>query len=233
MGVVLGLDTATPDAAVAVTRNGEPLLERSTPPGPAGQPRHAAALLPEVEAAVEAAGGWDTVDRIAVGVGPGSFTGIRIGVATARALAQSLDKEIAPVSTPRALAAGIARLGLDRSVLAVIDARREEAFAALYEPGGTERWEPRVMGPEELVARVSALAEAPLAGGDGALRFRRELEDAGAEVPPDGAPEHRLAAKHVCRLGEDSAPVRLHEVRPVYLRQPDAKRWRERDRQHR
>jgi tRNA threonylcarbamoyladenosine biosynthesis protein TsaB len=232
MAIVLGLDTATPDTVVGLTRDSEPLFERSVPPGPDGRPRHAAGLLPEIEAAVDAAGSWEVPDRIAVGVGPGSFTGIRVAVATARALAQTLGKEIVPVSTPQALGAEIAELDSSRPALAVIDARRGEAFAALY-AAGEERWGPAVVGPEELAEFVAGLPDSPLAGGDGALRFRRELEGAGAEVLPDDAAGHRLAARHICRLGERVAPARLEEIQPVYLRQPDAERWRERDKQQR
>src|SRR5919106_2057854 len=163
MALVLGLDTATQDVVVGVIRDSESLIERRVPPGPNGKPRHAATLLPEVETAVEAAGGWTAVNRIAVGVGPGSFTGIRIGIATARALAQTLEKEIVPVSTPRALAAGIAERAPERLALAVIDARRGEIFVGLYGPDGKERWQPTPVSPEALAERLAALPAPPLA----------------------------------------------------------------------
>ena len=229
MPIVLGLDTATAYTAVAVTRAGEVVDEQSAAPGGEGRPRHAVDLLPLAERAAEAVGGWDAVERIAVGVGPGSFTGVRIGVATARALAQTLDLEIVAVSSLAALGAGIAERAGERPALAAIDARRQEAFVSLSE-GGRELWPPLLIDAPELGRRLAELDGAPLAAGDGALRFRHELETAGAEVPPDADPVHRLAARHVCWLGERLEPARIDDVRPVYLREPDAERWRERDR---
>ena len=122
-------------AATAGGRAGARVLDRARTD--AGRPRHSELLLAEVEAAAEALGGWDEVERIAVGVGPGSFTGLRIGIATARALAQARSLPLAGVGSLDALAAGIARspAGPGRHALAVLDARRGQAFAALRGPG--------------------------------------------------------------------------------------------------
>ena len=87
---VLGVDTATDHAVVGVTADGDVVREASIAPGSDGRPRHSEVLLAEIERSVEAAGGWSRIDRIAVGIGPGSFTGLRIGIATARALAPSV-----------------------------------------------------------------------------------------------------------------------------------------------
>ena len=229
MTVVVGMDTATTDLAVAATADGEPVAERLVAPPPGGRPRHATDLLPELEGVAHAAGGWERVDLIAVGVGPGSFTGLRIGVATTRALAQALGVPVAPVSTLAALARGMGAHGEaeSRLRLAVVDARRREVFAALHGPDGDAIWPPLVAPPEELAERVAALSESPLAAGDGALRFRRELEAAGAEVLAGDEPAHRVSARHVCLLAHDPAP--LESIEPIYLRRPDAELWRERD----
>jgi tRNA threonylcarbamoyladenosine biosynthesis protein TsaB len=228
--LVLGVDTATAYAVVGATADGEVVREASIEPGLDGRPRHAQVLLAEIERSVEAAGGWPRIDRIAVGIGPGSFTGLRIGIATARALAQARDLPVAPVGSLAALGRGMSEPGAgDGPVLPVFDARRSEAFAALFE-GGDELWPPFVTPPEQLAERVRDLDQAPLAAGDGALRFAAELEAAGATVAPPESSIHRVAARHVCALGEAAAEAPTDQIQPLYLRPPDAKRWRERDR---
>ncbi len=230
MSVIAGLDTATDDVSVAVVRDGEVVDERLVPKQEGGRPRHAEALLVELEGAVGAAGGWESVDRLAVGIGPGSFTGLRVGLATARAIAQALGMCVVPVGTLAALAAGIAEAGGEgRSRLAVLDARRGQAFAALFGHGGEEMWEPLVAEPDELAGRLETLPDTPLAGGSGALRFRGELEAAGAEVLPDSSPAHRVWARNVCRLAADGPPSVPEAIQPIYLRPPDAQLWLDRD----
>jgi tRNA threonylcarbamoyladenosine biosynthesis protein TsaB len=227
---VLAFDTATPDVAVAVTRGSEALSDVQL--GSDGRPRHATELMPEVESAVAVAGGWDEIERIGVGVGPGSFTGLRIGIATARALAQGLSKPLAGVGTLDALARGIAErpVAEGRAVLAVVDARRSQVFAALIGAAGETLWEPFVAGPAELAERVAAFPQAPLSGGDGSLRFRKDLEQAGAEVLPDADAGHRLSARHTAELAEGLPESAPGDIRPIYLRPPGAQLWIERDR---
>ena len=231
--LVLGMDTATPDAVVGVSLDGEPVREARVAPQADGRPEHARVLLPEIDRSVAAAGGWERIDRIAVGIGPGSFTGLRIGVSTARALAQARGIPIAPVGSLAALARGISRD--DRAegqiALPVIDARRTEAFAALYGGDGEEVWEPFVSAPDGLADRLRDLGEPCLAAGDGAIRFAQELEAAGVTVAPPEDGIHRLAARDVCAAGEAASEAPPEKIEPLYLRQPDAKRWIERDRQ--
>jgi tRNA threonylcarbamoyladenosine biosynthesis protein TsaB len=216
--------------SVAVTEDGAAIFEKSIAPEPGGRPRAATALMPAVGRAVERAGGWDRVERIGIGVGPGSFTGLRIGVATARALGQGLGKPLAPVVSLRALALGAGRRDPQRPRLALIDARRGQVFAAVYDADGVELRPPFVAGPEEAAAVIDELAAAPLAVGDGSVRFRQTFEAAGAEVPTDGDQAHRLWARQVCALAESTGATRPEAVEPIYLRPPDAELWRERQR---
>jgi tRNA threonylcarbamoyladenosine biosynthesis protein TsaB len=229
MAVVLGLDTATADAVVGVTADGKVIRDARVDPGPDGRPRHSQVLLPEIELCVEDAGGWEAIERIAVGIGPGSFTGLRIGIATARGLAQAREIPLAPVGSLVALGRGISGDGEGRLALPVFDARRGEAFAALLEDGA-ECWPPFVAPPDELADRVQGLGRPCLAAGDGALRFAAELEAAGATVAPPDDPIHRLAAIDVCAVGEAVSEASPDQIQPLYLRPPDAKKWLERDR---
>jgi tRNA threonylcarbamoyladenosine biosynthesis protein TsaB len=228
--VILGVDSATADAVTGVTAEGEVVREGRIDPGPDGRPRHSHVLLGEIERSVDAVGGWERIDRIAVGIGPGSFTGLRIGIATARGLAQAREIPIVPVGSLSALARGISASGPRRPALPVIDARRGEVFAALFEEGGEELWPPFVASPDELGARLGELDRPPVAAGDGALRFAAELEAAGATVAPPDHPAHRLRARDVCAVGEEATEATPDQIQPLYLRPPDAKRWLERDR---
>ena len=228
--VVLGVDSATADAVVGVIADGELVRDVQVDPGADGRPRHSQVLLPEIEGCVDAAGGWRRIDRIAVGIGPGSFTGLRIGIATARALAQSSRTPVVPVGTLSALARGISEHAQGGQVLPLIDARRNEVFAALFGEDLSEVWPPLVVPPDQLAERLGRLDRTPLAAGDGALRFASKLEAAGVTVAPPEDPIHRLAARHVCAIGEAAVEAPPDRIQPLYLRPPDAKRWLERDR---
>jgi tRNA threonylcarbamoyladenosine biosynthesis protein TsaB len=223
---VLGFDTATPDTVVALTIDGAEPLELRHAPAPGERPGHASQLLPLARTLLDRAGlAFDDVERIGVGVGPGTFTGLRIGVATARALAQASGAEVAAISTLRALAAGA---GHDGPVLAVLDARRGEAFAAAY-ADDAELLAPAAVKPEALPGLIADRPEPPqawLAVGDGALAFREKLEPAAIAVPADGHPSHRVSAVAICRLASTTAPVARDTVVPDYVRLPDAEQTR-------
>jgi tRNA threonylcarbamoyladenosine biosynthesis protein TsaB len=234
--ITLGFDTATLSTAVGLRLADGSTLEARHDPSPGEHPGHATRLLALADGLLREAGlSWAALDRVAVGLGPGRFTGLRVGVATARAVAQSRRLELAGVSTLEALAAGASARAEDRDgILAVIDARREEAFAAAYPsrpagPPGAIEGLPS-LSPGELGAvvararRHAARSRGPwLAVGDGAVRFRDELEAAGAEVPPDGSPLHVLDAAAVCELGSRAAAAaRYEDVLPDYRRRPDA-----------
>lgn len=210
-------------------RDGEVLHESLLGLSAEGKPDHAAVLLGEVERAAAAAGGWEAVDLIAVGVGPGSFTGVRIGIATARGLGASAGLPVAGVCTLDAIGSALREQSDEAespSLLAVLDARRDEVFAALYSHQGERVWEPLVSAPADLAKRVGALPQPPLAAGSGALRFRQELVRQGVEIPDDADPVHRVAARHICAL---AAARGEGPLTPIYLRPPDAVRWHERD----
>jgi tRNA threonylcarbamoyl adenosine modification protein YeaZ len=195
--------------------------------GEDGSPRHSTALLPEVERAAAAAGGWERISGIAVGCGPGSFVGIRIGIATALGLAASTGIPTTGVCTLDALGRAIA--AADGGALAVLDARRDEVFAALYGKRGERLWEPAVLAPEALAERLAELGETVRAAGPGAVRFRQELASRGADIPADADPVHRVSAEHICALAESAVETGGEALEPIYLRPPDAQRWRERD----
>lgn len=208
---VLALDAATPLAAVALARSDGWLREAYDE-----RPKHAQALLSLAAALLDEGGvSWVDVDCLAVGVGPGSFTGLRIALATARGLAHARGAGLVGVSTLRALAEPVP---VERTALAVIDARRGEAFAAVY-AAGEELVAPCVCTPAQLEALARRGGPRALAVGDGALRFRELLERAGVEVAPAPSALHRVGGGAICRLAASGSST---EAVPVYLRAPDA-----------
>jgi tRNA threonylcarbamoyladenosine biosynthesis protein TsaB len=217
--IVVGLDTATTATVTGVLDGAGTVTEVRDDPEAGARPAHANRLLGAAEEALARAGlGWGEVERIAVGVGPGSFTGLRIGIATARALAQARGLPVVGVSSLEALARGAGEAEL---VLAVLDARRGEAFAAAWR-GGSLVMPAAALSPDALSQQVAALHGSALAVGDGAVRFRGPLEAAGALVPPDEDGAHRLRAEYTCRLGAEGNPIDRDALLPDYLREPDA-----------
>lgn len=182
-----------------------------------------------MERAAAAGGGWEKVDLIAVGLGPGTFTGLRVGISTARGLALSLGLPARGVCTLDALAAGIGGAGAEGKRLAVLDGWRGEVFAALYDAAGARVWEPAVYRPEDLAERVAELDRPPAVAGSGAVRFRQELTRDGVRIADDADPVHRVAGRHVCALAAAATGEEPDGPAPIYLRPPDAERWRERD----
>jgi tRNA threonylcarbamoyladenosine biosynthesis protein TsaB len=187
MRTIFAFDTATTVATCSLVRDGEPVEEVRT---------QARLVLGVADALLRAAGieAYD-LDGVVVGTGPGSFTGIRIGLATARGLALGLDVAVAGVSTLHAYSGG----------RPVIDARRGEVFTT----------GPSVSRPEEIEVDGARLI------GDGALRYRELFEARGAEIPPDDDPAHLPASHMLVAFAEHFGPA--DEVAPLYLRLPDAK----------
>ena len=194
--LTLAFDTATAVATSALVDEEEVLGERVS---------RAQTLLEDVDALLRQAGSHPSeLDRLVVGVGPGSFTGVRIGLAVARGLALSLDLPGSGVSTLAALAAGAPE------ALPVIDAKRREVFTLLD-------GEPRVFSPQELQVDPGTVCV-----GDGAKRYRTALEERGAVIPPDYDERHLPRARFHAALAGEPGPV--EELEPLYLRVPDADR---------
>jgi tRNA threonylcarbamoyladenosine biosynthesis protein TsaB len=193
--LILAFDTATSIATCALVRDGEVLGERRSTP---------VRVLEAADAIIREAGLEPrSVEALAVGIGPGSFTGVRMGLAAARGLALALEIPAAGVSTLAALAAGAP------DAVPVIDAKRHEVFV---EQDG------------QIVALPAAAFEA--AGrtcvGDGAIRYRAHLESTGATVPPDDDDVHVPWGRFQVQLARDFVAAEL--IEPVYVRAPDADR---------
>src|SRR5262245_12922707 len=197
--LILAFDTATDEATSALVWDGEVLGELVSRP---------VSVLEDVDALLRRGGVRDSqLEGIVVGIGPGSFTGLRMGLATARALAFSLQLPVAGVSTLDALAAGAP------GAVPVIDARRREVFALLD-------GKPAVLAPADL-----AVEQGRDYVGDGARRYRDGIEAAGGAVPPDDSELHLPRARfHAVLATEFGLP---EAVEPMYLRIPDVDRTRQ------
>ena len=208
--LILALDASTPVTTVALAReNGhEVLAEVSVTARGASE-----TLLPAIHAALYLAGeDLGTVEILLAGVGPGTFTGIRIAAATARALSAGTGIALSKNSSLDALAAPA--LSCSGDVLAVLDARRGQVFARRFSEAGPTT-SIYCVRPEEL-----SVEGGPLVVGDGALRYREDLSSLG-HIPPEDSPLHRVTAVgHI--ISADLAPVNPEDLVPIYVREPDA-----------
>jgi tRNA threonylcarbamoyladenosine biosynthesis protein TsaB len=194
--LILAFDTATDVATSALVWDGEVLGELRSRP---------VSVLEDIDALLRRGGVRAArLEGIVVGTGPGSFTGLRMGLACARALALALDVPVAGVSTLAALAAG------EPGAVPVIDARRGEVFVL--------DGEARVCRPEEVGAAGRRLV------GDGAVRYRVTFEEHGGEVPADDHELHVPRARFHAQLAQRFGAA--DEVEPIYLRIPDAQKAR-------
>jgi tRNA threonylcarbamoyladenosine biosynthesis protein TsaB len=228
----LALDTATPATVAAAVAPDGTSAARIDVPAAGERPGHTRLLLGLAGEVLQATGGdWDDVGRIVLGLGPGTFTGIRVGVATGRALALAADALVVGVPTPAALAEAAGGPGAPwagRPVLVVQDARRRECFLTLYPDGrpGPEDAVPWTVAQAGLAEAVAALAVRPaVAVGDGALAFADALRGAGVEVPEDPA-SHAVDGLALIRAAagrEGGNPVAEPALaRPLYVRDADA-----------
>lgn len=221
--IVIGIETSTPQTSVAIGTEAEIVAKASV----AGRSRQEA-VTPTLQQLLTWSGvDLDHVGGIAVGVGPGLFTGLRVGVQTAKTLAQVLHVPIVGISSLDALAYAVRHT--QRRIVSVVDARRGEVFFAVYRavPGGVVRESgPVVASPDHLVAELEAVTGEVLAVGNGAMLYRHELETLGSRVEvgssvlahPEAAILVELAVPRFLREEHD----RLVDVVPLYLRRSDA-----------
>lgn len=231
--IVLGFDTATQASAVGLRLSDGRTLHAHDDPAAGEHPGHATRLLTMARELLEQADvRWSELERIAVGIGPGRFTGLRVGIATARGLAQSLGIELVGVSSLRALGLAAAREAGEtghvppQGTIAVIDARRGEAFVAAYpamvdfpalaaassgddlQEQGSEIAFARALRPDALSAVVVQIEQLDgpqgmrwLAVGDGALLYGDALRDGGVEPAAPDSPLHLIDGAAICELG--------------------------------
>ena len=224
--MILALETATTACSVALcSADGAVAAEVVAPDGPA----HTQRLLPGVHEVLTRAGaGWDDVGTVAAGLGPGAFTGLRIGIATARALAQADGRVgLAGVPTTAALALALRERSPEATTLVpLIDGRRREVFAAIYEPddehGVRVVHDVVVLPVSEAPAWLAGL-ERPVVGGDGVALLAGDLP-AGVEDAGLPAPTAAMVGRAVAR-GVPGLVTGPGAVLPLYGRAPDAARW--------
>jgi tRNA threonylcarbamoyladenosine biosynthesis protein TsaB len=224
--IVLGIESATEVVGAAVSDG-----ERSATLSVSGRRHHGETLAPVLAEVLERAGlQLGDIDALAVDVGPGLFTGLRVGVATAKGLAQGLGLGILGLTSLEVLAAGALEGGWPGGVLALVDGRRGEVFAGRYRRGAAgdliEVTAPARHRPAELAA-LAAREPDTLAIGDGARRYREELAGVSGLVlagPTRSAPEPAvLVALARARLAGGAVPGSADALVPCYLREADVR----------
>jgi tRNA threonylcarbamoyladenosine biosynthesis protein TsaB len=225
---VIGFDAATDDTVVAAVADGETAFDLRTGPGPDGRPAHSRALMRGIGDAADSVGGWQAVDRIAVGLGPGTFTGLRIAVATASGLSMSTGTPVIGVPTLDALVRSIA--GASGSTVALLDAKRGELFISARDAGGRQLLPPAAVSPAQAIEAIGSLPGPVRVGGPGAVRFRDLFAGAGIRIEDPESEQGRLNGAAICEIGTAAADPDPNEpLEPIYIREPDAKLWLERD----
>jgi tRNA threonylcarbamoyladenosine biosynthesis protein TsaB len=221
--LILGIETATPQVSVAIGGHEGVLGQFEVSRGR----RHAETLVPAIQfLCAQTDIEMSEFSAIAVDVGPGLFTGMRVGLAAGKAIAQALRVPMIGISSLDLLAFPLRYA--DRTIAAVIDARKGEVFYAFYRPvpGGVQRvTEPVVASVDDLVGDLMARGQNVICVGDGALRYRDEI-DSGMRCEfaeqflsfPSAGPLVQLA--HARALREEW--VNPWEIQPMYLRAPDA-----------
>ncbi len=231
--IVLGIETSTPRTGIALGETGRGVLAEISV---AGGKRHVETLVPAIELCCASAGvSLSRVETIVVDIGPGLYSGLRVGVASANALAGSLGAQAVGVPSLDLIAAGVCCS--HPSVMAVLDARRGEVFYASYRvpASGRRTWdvgswertaEPAIAKPSDLCAELERSGMEWLLVGDGAVRY----EDQFTSNPAISIAERSLASPRTSVLVEmalEAHPSCLPgdgaSLRPLYLRLPDAR----------
>ena len=227
--ILLAIETATELVGVAVADDSGPRAAVWA----TGRRRHTESLSPAIVHVCEQAGvGLGDLDAVVVDTGPGLFTGLRVGVATAKALAQGLGRPIVALSSLEVLAHGAYDAGVTGQVLSVVDARRGEVFVGPYgPPDRTGRpvalHPPDLLTPEVLADRLALDGPPVLVVGDGARRYAERwaglarVTVAGPSLA--GPPPASLAALGAGHLAAGGRAVPPADVHPVYLRDADAR----------
>lgn len=221
--LILGIESATSRVGCAIGGHEGTIASAHSARGR----RHAESLAPQIEFVAEQAGvQLADIGAIAIDIGPGLFTGLRVGVTTALALATTLRIPMIGVTSLDLLAFPVGHT--HRMITAAVDARRGEVFHATYRPvpGGMQRiTEPAVGEPEDLRSAIVAEAADVLIVGDGALAHRHLFEDvSGVEIADEvlafPSASALVSLAHARAMREEF--VRPDEIEPLYLRRPDA-----------
>lgn len=218
--LVLGIETSTPQASVAIGSEQGLVASALVSRGAS----HNEFLLPAIRFCLDEAGlGFRNLGGVAASLGPGLYTGMRVGLATSKALAQALSVPIVGMSSLDLVAYEVRHT--QKTICAALDARRGELFHAFYKasPGGIQRMsEYRVEKPEKLAVGLASRPEEVLLVGNGALLYREAFQDLGSVVEvgtmshafPDARSLVELALPRILREDFDS----LYEMKPLYLR---------------
>jgi len=223
---LLAMDTACGACSAAVWAGGAVVAARSR----AMRQGHVEALLPMVEEVMaESAVGFDELDLIAVTSGPGSFTGLRTGLAAARGLALALGRPLIGVTTLEAVATAAARAGAEKAgpapaILAAIETRRADLYVQRFSAAAEPLGGPRAMAPDAAAALAGARPTAVAGDGAGRVLAAWRSNPAGSEpaIVSDAGPDAAVVAEIAARRG--AAPTAGDSVAPLYLHPPEAKR---------
>ena len=216
--LILAIDTALDACAACVldTDAGEPIVQESL----AMKRGHAEALMPLIARVIKASGiGFAALDRIAVTTGPGSFTGLRVGLSAARGIALAANKPVVGLTTLTAYAAPVVSRNAEPPVISAIDARHDQVYFQVVGGNGSSLIRPRIAPIEEALG-ASQLGAPHLVGNAAKILADRWPAQAAAPVKVDAqpAPEIVWVAWLGAAVSPDTAPAR-----PFYLRAPDAK----------